>query len=79
MMLQKDCVLNIVKHVQCDKCGEKQVDCKFTHQQADTSIKLTCRKCSALIFDNAKDRNLTLGKNMHTVTMMMVYFVMLLG
>ena len=65
--------------VVCRWCFEPKLECKFIHHQADTFLKITCSSCHKVSVNTTPDIEKSEGKRYYPVTLMIVYFVMLMG
>lgn len=79
MIIRKDYIQDMAEKIACPSCYDTSVQCKLINKQADTIVQLVCQECSTVIHNNSSECIVPEMKNIRPVTLMLVYFMMLMG
>ena len=62
----------------CDKCDERNTDCKLVTHQIDVSVKHICEDCNSTVFSN-DDNNICSDEKFRVNIMSVIYLMMMQG
>ena len=79
IVIDKKHLVELCDSVLCQECCESKLECKFIRHQADTFVKVICSKCHKVAVNTTLDIEKAEGKRYYPVTLIVVYFAMLLG